>query len=1759
MGVVVSEEKKLLEYLKRVTIDLRSTQRALNDLRERAREPIAIVGMACRYPGGVRSPEDLWELVASRLDAITEFPTNRGWNVEALYNSDPDHAGTSYTREGGFIHDADEFDAEFFGISPREALAMDPQQRVLLETSWEALENAGVNPQSLRGSRTGVFAGVIHHDYGGLVVGSPPAGLEAYLGIGSAGSVASGRVAYTLGLQGPAVTIDTACSSSLVALHLACNALRSQECGLALASGVTVLSTPGVFVEFSRQRGLAPDGRSKAYSQAADGVGWGEGVGVLLLERLSDAQRLGHRVLGLVRASAINQDGESNGLTAPSGPAQQIVIRDALASAGLSVADVDVVEGHGTGTRLGDPIEAQALLATYGQRPSTSEPLMLGSVKSNIGHTQAAAGVAGVIKMVMAMRHAELPATLNRDRPSSQVDWSQGAISLLSESRPWAGGATPRRAGVSSFGVSGTNAHVILEEPPPVAPEGERGKQLGALGAGLVGWSLSARRGEALRAGAQRLRDHVAAGELSIEQVGRSLARRPSFAHRAIVLGEEREGLFGGLDAVAGGRQLDRVVEGIARDAGQIVFVFPGQGAQWSSMAVPLLDCSPVFAATIGRCAAALEPFVDWSLEDVLRGRPKSPDIERVDVVQPVLFAVMVALAELWQACGVVPDAVVGHSQGEIAAAYIAGGLSLEDAARVVALRSRALAALSGRGGMVSLAVSLERLERLIEPLGGDVSLAAVNGPGALVVSGEIEVLDQLLAICESEDVRARRIPVDYAAHSSQVQEIREELTTGCESISPRSGSVPFYSTTDPGLLDMASLDAAYWYRNLRETVQFESVVRILFNERFGTFVEVSPHPVLTVGVLEAADAVAADASDEESPSAPRGGSAVTVIESLRRGDGAPSRFARSLAQAWVQGVEVDWPSLLGDDGGELAELPTYAFQRSRYWLDAEPTGAAAIAAIGQASAEHPLLGAAVALADERGWLFTGRLSTQTHSWLSDHVVMGTVILPGTAFLELALHAGRRAGCGSVHELTIESPLVIEEHGAIQLQVSIGALESHGRWPIEIHARSVNIDGSDVATNEAWTRHASGLLDSVKDGNPFAPDADMAERAERLADVWPPPDAIPLQASDIYESLAERGLEYGPIFQGLDAVWQLDGELFAEVSLPDSERDRTELFGVHPALLDAALHAAGLGDESRERDSTTVPLPYSWQDVRLHSPGGRALRVSLLPDGENMISLVAADEQGRLVATVGALRTRPVVAERLRIGREGVHESLLHIDWTPVAGAPGPALEEWALLGEGGSDLDAALRQAGASVDRLASLESLMQSTAEGSRIPDVVVWQPALPPAGKGLAEAVRIRTHEALELAKAWLSEQTLVGSRLVILTRGAVATRAGEDIQALSESAIWGLLRSAQSENPGRLLLVDLDRDQSSIQLLSTAVTSAIAEEETQLAIRSGVAHVPRIGARTQALVPPQEVSDWHLEAGPAGTLAGLGLVAFPQAAEPLAPDQIRIAVRAAGINFRDVLVALGMVPKLGEWDVIGYECSGVVLDVGSGVGELVPGDRVMGLFTGGFGPRAITDHRNVTKMPQGWSFAEAASVPLAFLTAYYGLIDLAKLRSGERLLIHAAAGGVGMAAIQIAQHLGAEVFATASPPKWEVLREMGCEQSRIASSRDLGFKTQFSDLTDSEGMDVVLNSLSGEFVDASLELLSRDGRFLEMGMTDVRETAELDAGWPGVSYLPFYLTEVPAERVQEMLERAGGPVRARGAEHAPSSCVGCAAGT
>ncbi|WP_203721046.1 type I polyketide synthase, partial [Paractinoplanes brasiliensis] len=1549
-------------------------------------EPIAIVGMSCRLPGGVESPDELWDLLTGGVEAMGGFPPDRGW---------PEESEPRYARMGGFLDDAAGFDAGFFGISPREALAMDPQQRLLLEASWQALEDAAIDPTGLRGSDTGVYAGIISSDY---------MHTEADEGHGLTGhtaSVASGRIAYTLGLEGPAVSVDTACSSSLVAIHLAGQALRSGECSLALAGGVYVMATPKIYDDLNQQGGLAADGRIKAFAEAADGTGWGEGVGVLVLERLSEAQRRGHRVLALMRGSAVNQDGASNGLSAPNGPSQQRVIRQALANAGLAAADVDAVEAHGTGTKLGDPIEAQALLATYGQGRPEDRPLWLGSIKPNIGHTQAAAGVAGVIKMILAMRHGALPRTLNVDAPTSHVDWTAGNVELLTSERPWEADGRPRRAGISSFGISGTNAHVIIEEaaaaPSPADPMP------------IVPLVLSARSEQALTDQAVRLREFLdERPDADLARVARVLLTgRAGLPHRAVVLGADRGELLHGLADV-------EAVRGQTVAGTGLVFVFPGQGGQWTGMGLGLWEQEPVFAAAMQRCAAVLEPLVDWSLREALGDAAM---LERIDVVQPALWAVMVSLAELWRHWGVEPAAVIGHSQGEIAAACAVGALSLADGARVVVLRSKAMASIAGDGGMVSVPRPLAEVEPLLERFGLDV--AAVNGPAQVVLSGTARACEAFLAAFP--ELSPRRVASNIAGHSAEMDRLRDGLAPQWTTLSPFDCEVPFYSTVHAGLVETGTLDGDYWFANMRRTVRFADTMQAVVAAGHRVFLEVSAHPVLTMAVEQAGDGI-------------------VVTGSLRRAEDTPARILRAVANLHTAGVEVDWSRAIGEGPVRPMSLPTYPFQRDRYWPRTTGTWAGDAGALGLNAADHPLVGAAVRLADGDGMLLTGRLSLAAQPWLADHVLRGSVLLPGTGFVEMVVWAADQVGCAVVEELTLQSPLVIPASGGVHVQVWVGDADGNGRRPVNVYSRHEQADGP-------YTRHATGVLSP----GGSAPAGTL---------TWPPTDAEPVVLDGVYERLAADGYQYGPVFQGLRALWRSGSAVYAEVTLP--ERTETDRFGLHPALLDAALQAVVAG-ALVEGDRPV--LPFGWSGVQLHATGASTLRVrlELRADASNAVSLAAFDMAGQPVLTTESLMLREQSAE----AAVDVTRSLYAVEPIPL---PEP---EPGVAGH-----------------------------------PHVTVWTP--PDGGDtDQAAGVSAALTAALGRVQEWLADPDTADRRLLVLTRGATE---GTDLAA---AAVWGFVRSAQTEHPDRFVLLDADRDGTlPDELLERAASSG----EPEVLLRDGLLYARRLTRAVPA--GPSLVAGQRLDVATPGTLDRLKAESHPSAVAPLAAGQVRVAVHAQGVNFRDVLIGLGMYPDPDA--LMGSELSGIVVETAPDVTDLKPGDRVFGMGIG-FGPVVVTDARVLARIPGGWSFPDAASVPAVFLTAFYALRELADVRPGQKILIHAGAGGVGMAAIQLAQAWGLEVYATASPGKWEVLHGLGVPAERVASSRNLDFREKFAG-----GVDVVLNALTGEFIDASLELLAPGGYFLEMGKADIRDPE-------GVNYRALDLLRAGPERIGAMLPR------------------------
>ncbi|MFC4069608.1 type I polyketide synthase, partial [Actinoplanes subglobosus] len=1317
---MAENDAKLLEYLKRVTADLAQTRRRLQEVESEDQEPIAIVAIGCRYPGGVRGPEDLWRLVADGVDAVTDFPADRGWDLDTLFDRDPEQGGTSYVRRGGFLHDAGDFDPAFFGISPREATAMDPQQRLLLEISWETLERAGINPDAVRGEQIGVFAGSGYQDYGDLLAGAPEA--EAYMSTAAAAAVISGRVSYSLGLEGASVTVDTACSSSLVAVHLAGQALRQRECVLALAGGVMVMSTPSPFVAFSRQRGLAPDGRCKAYSDDADGTGWAEGAGMLLLERLSDAQRNGHPVLGLIRGSAVNQDGASNGLTAPNGPSQQRVIRQALRNARIPAAEVDAVEGHGTGTTLGDPIEAQALLATYGQDRPAGNPLWLGSLKSNIGHAQAAAGVGGIIKMIMAMRYGVLPPTLHVTSPSTHVDWNAGAVRLLTGSRPWPENGHPRRAGVSAFGVSGTNAHVIVEQAPAVTEPASGPVWPSGVPVPLV---VSGRGESALRAQAARLADLDHSPDVAY-----SLASgRAALENRAVAFDPAA------LAALIGGSEAPGLVTGVARSTGQVGWLFSGQGVQRLGMGRDLYKAFPVFAAAFDEVASLVpgDPKGIWWGED-------RATLDSTDNAQIGIFAFQVALVALLKSWGVRPDVLAGHSVGEFAVAYVAGMISLPDAVRLVVARGKLMAALPAGGAMAAVQATPEE----VEPFG--IAVAAVNGPDAVVISGSAEDVDRVV---EALGRRNTRLRVSHAFHSSLMDPMLAAFEQELSTVVFSPAQIPIISTVTGKAAtpdDLATVD--YWLRHTRGTVLFADAVAAM---DAGVLLEIGSDAALT----------------------PMADGAIAL---QRRDRDEAVELLTGLARAFVQGVPVDWTALF--PGARRVDLPTYAFQHQRYWLDSVP-GVRDLRSAGLQAADHPMFGAIVPLPDGSGVIATAWLSVQAQPWLADHRIGEAVLVPGTGLVEMVIRAGDEVGCGIVDELMLQAPLVLPAQGGVQVQVVVGAAGTDGLRPVSVHSR----------TGDEWIRHAEGTLAASE----VAEDFDLSE--------WPPPGAEPVDVTGVYQDLASVGLGYGPVFQGLTAVWRRDGEVFAEVTLPD-QADGTG-FGLHPAAFDAALHALSFSAEAGDR----ARIPFAWSRVALFRTGAERLRARLTPQVSG-VSIRLADGSGSPVAAIGTLSLREPVAVTAE------SRSLFRLDRVPVV------------------------------------LPAIVTDGRE------VDVWHS---PSGLDPAHT-RAAVHAALGELQEFLARP---GDRILAVVPSADPAGA----------AVAGLVRAAQSENPGRIVLIDADPDTD----VPAVAAAAVAAGELDVRLRDGTVSVPRL-IRAGGMAQPESVARGEVSVPAAGGTVGAEAVGW-----------------------------------------------------------------------------------------------------------------------------------------------------------------------------------------------------------------------------------------------------------------------------------------
>jgi polyketide synthase 12 len=1658
-----------------------------------ADEPVAIVSMACRLPGNIDTPEEFWQLLKRGGDGIIEVPRDR-WDAEALFDPDPDARGKSYSNKGGFVIPIDLFDASFFGISPREAHALDPAQRMILEVAWEAFERAGYSMEEMRGSQTGVFIGLgrFYDEYGIALADLDD--LDGYVGTGSAGSTMSGRVSYVFGLEGPAMTVDTGCSASLVTTHLACTALRQGECDLALASGVTLLLGPNLYVEFSRLRGMSPEGRCKAFSSSADGTIWSEGAAAIVLKRLSDAQRDGDPILALLRGTAVNHAGHSASLTTPSGPAQQRVIRKALAMSNLDPGDIDYLEAHGTGTKLGDPIEASALAAVFEGTHSPDRPLWVGSVKSNLGHTQAAAGLAGVIKTVLAMQHSELPRTLLADEPTPSIDWDAARMALVREQQPWLPNGRPRRAGVSSFGIGGTNAHVIVEEAPMAL---QAKPEVPVSWPASLPFLLSGSTTSALRAQADKLHAHLENTEDRFLDVAHSLATtRTHLRKRQVFFADDKATLLKSLASFA--REEETPVGAVrtpesGAEGCRLSLLFTGQGSQLPGMGRRLYDLFPVFKNALDEIAAqftALEhPLLDVMWAEA--GGERAALLHRTDFTQPALFALEVALWRIWESWGVQPDLLLGHSIGELAAAHVAGVFDLADACRLVAARGSLMQALPSGGTMGSIEASGEEVRTALLALGvaDTVSIAGLNAPQQTVVSGDAAGVETLLGYFARQQRKAKTLQVSHAFHSHRMDGMLAKFRAVAETINYMPPKLPLVSSLTGELAQASQITGAeYWVRQAREAVRFNAGMRTLYARGINTFLELGPQPVLS--------GMGAACLAEDGP--------VSWLASLSSGKDDAAVMQKSLAQLHVLGVPVNWHGFFAPLGGERVALPTYAFQRERYWLETHHKGAVAA---GLTDTHHRLLGRRIQVASTNTTMFTALITCNEPDWLNEHQMNGAVLMPGTGFIEVMRAAGKASDKGvlDLSDLIILSPLVLPPGVPVCIQVTLDAL-SEGAHQVRVYS-SPQSDGEDGS----WQLHAEAKL---------VP----AEVTEGPSVMLPPPGAEVIDVAAFYDGLAELGYDYGPCFHGLTTAWQRDGEVWAKALLAESGAPSASDYGIHPGLLDSALHALLLTLRLKEPESDDAYMPFEAERLSFWCDGLSELWVRVTEfergDDEFWASLDFYDARGNSVGRLDRLHARRIDRAALRqLASAGVDRFHFKVAWHAVAAPDAPISGTWGLLCMGevpwADDMRISLAVAGVSIVDVAQL-------SEAEWLDGVIcLWGSAVDVIGGARACAV-LALEQLQSLALAEFKRP------VVWVTGRAVGTDSHDLVSDLGASPLWGLMRSARSEHPELALRsVDIGDERADFDSLVSALA---LEGEPECALRHGEILAPRLerAAAIADLVLPAD-GRWRLE------LVARGQLDRPFTVRPIAdnspaPGEIRASVMAAGVNFLDLLNTLGMV----ENPALGLEFAGVVTGVGAGVDSLKPGDRVMG-WTGGsaFASEVITDVRHVVPIPGTLSFEEAATIPMSFLTAWYGLHVLGAMKSGEKVLIHAAAGGVGMAAIQLAQFAGADVYGTASSSKWPALRQLGLDDDHIGSSRSLDFAESFGNTASDKGFDIVLNSLTREFVDAGLALLDKGGRFLELGKIDLREQPWIDEHHPGVTYRPYNLPDAGADLIREML--------------------------
>ncbi|MDI1443200.1 type I polyketide synthase [Polyangium sp. 6x1] len=1698
---------------------IKQLQSELQQVDQTKSEPIAIVGMACRLPGGIGDPDALWRALREGVDVVREIER---WPEDAIPGA------KQGVRWAGLLDDIETFDPGFFGISPREAERLDPQQRLLLEVAWEALEDAGQRPDRLLGSRTGVFIGLTTLDYQERVKALGAGAVDAYCLTGNLSCTAAGRLSFVLGLQGPCISTDTACSSSLVSVHLACHSLRTGESDLAIAGGVNVILSPSVMAMLAETRALSPDGRCKTFDASANGYVRSEGCGILVLKRLSDAQRDGDRIWALIRGSAVNQDGRSTGLTTPNVLAQEAVLTQALANARVLPEEIGYVEAHGTGTSLGDPIEMDALAKVFGRPTGGGAPLVVGALKTNLGHLEATAGVAGLIKTTLILNHGVIPRNNHFRTLNPRIVLDRTRITVAAEDRVWPRGNVPRRGGVSSFGISGTNAHVILEEPP-VEEARAAGREASAY---LL--PLSAKSREGLVAMARSYGEWLTqTNDVSLaDMVYTASVRRTHHAHRLSVVGGTREELGKRLSSYARGEAPAGVVQGRTSAEGRpkVVFVFPGQGSQWLGMGRTLWEEERAFGAALKECDAAIREEAGFSVVEELFAEEGRSRLAEIDVVQPVLFAIEVALAALWRAWGVEPDCVVGHSMGEVAAAHVAGVLTLGDAAKVICRRSRLLRRISGKGAMGLVELPMPEAEAAIAGYERVLGVAVSNGPRSTVLSGDPGALEEVLGALEKRGVFCRRVKVDVASHSPQVEPLREELLAALRDVRPGEARTAMRSTVTEGALKGGEATASYWWDNLREPVRFSQVARALMNEGHALFVEMSPHPILLPSVEENLEEAKVEGA---------------AIASLRRHAKEVESMLEALGALHARGYPVDFTKRF-PDGGRVVALPRYAWQRERFWVET-PSSPRAVRGQGV----HALLGAGIVPASQPEMhLWEQWISTDALPYLADHEVQGEVVFPGAGYVEMALAAAASVygeGAARIDALEFERMLALPRGGERLVQVSV-VEEGGGRATLSVSSRP---EGS-----KEWVRHAKGGL-RVEAAPAQAPAMDSLDDVEKRC-----PEVV--EKATHYRQMEARSLSYGESFQGVQRLRIGKDEVVARVQLPEAAGANVGDYLVHPALLDACFQAAGPSLRSLMGEGTFVPVEVS--SVRVYERPGREVwvhgRVVREPGQvDPVLSLVIRNGAGRAVVEVGALRLQRLV-EADNPSQDPFADCVFELSWQRKDAVEGvePPAGAWLVFADGhgfGATLAERLRARGDTCVEVRAGEGYARTSERQYSLDpqNLAQWQRLLGEAlGKSACRGVihcasldgarfgetteatleadlRRGASSLLRLAQAILRQGWRDIPRLHVLTRAAQAAGTGTGSLSFAQSAVWGLGRVIAMEQPDLgCARIDLPPEALANEVDLVMRELFAGGDEDQVALRPEGRYVARLvrgrlGNEASEKQEPAAGRPYRLESREPGVLDRLCL--RPMDRRPPGPGEVEIEVEAAGLNFLDVLLALGALPD----DVagnrergprLGVECAGRIVALGDGVLDLALGQEVIALSSSAMATHVTAKRLLVAPKPASLGWEEAAAMPVVALTAYYSLAHVARLRKGERVLIHAGAGGVGMAAIQWARHVGAEIFATAgSEPKRALLRAMGVHH--VMDSRSLSFVADVERITKGEGVDVVLNSLSGEFIQASLGLLRDHGRFVEIGKRDYYENRPLGSR-PFLKNLSFSLVDL-----------------------------------